>query len=196
MAKRPTNTIRTTSRSPMARDAITLERATAFCPNEGVAASIARRFALEPVDYAAVREIHEEAIGRMANAFGDTLGERATAMHFQRLVGALVTSAFNAGRFYSEKVTEARTLTAKLANDARDEDREGVWGFDSKAQRARHFAAQMGLQAYAQLAAAEGAVDAYGAIIGETWKPYVAPADNAQPLDQQAAAAELEAFGA
>jgi hypothetical protein len=46
-----------------------------------------------------------------------------------------------------------------------------------------------------QLAAAEGAVDAYGAIIGETWKPYVAPADNAQPLDQQAAAAELEAFG-
>jgi hypothetical protein len=193
MAKRPTNTTR---RSPMARDAITLERATAFCPNEAVAASIARRFALEPVDYAAVREIHEEAIGRMAHAFGETLGERATAMHFQRLVGALVTSAFNAGRFYSEKVSEARTLTAKLANDARDEDREGVWGFESKAQRARHFAAQMGLQAYAQLAAAEGAVDAYGAITGETWKPYVAPADNAQPLDQQAAAVELEAFGA
>ena len=173
MAKRPTNTTR---RSPMARDAITLERATAFCPNEAVAAGIARRFALEPVDYAAVREIHEEAIGRMANAFAETLGERATAMHFQRLVGALVTSAFNAGRFYSEKVSEARTLTAKLANDARDEDREGVWGFESKAQRARHFAAQMGLQAYSQLAAAEGAVDAYGAITGETWKPYVAPA--------------------
>jgi hypothetical protein len=54
----------------------------------------------------------------------------------------------------------------------------------------------MGLQAYAQLAAAEGAVDAYGSITGETWKPYVAPADNAQPLDRQAAAAELEAFGA
>jgi hypothetical protein len=36
----------------------------------------------------------------------------------------------------------------------------------------------------------------YGAITGETWRPYVAPADNAQPFDQQAAAAELEAFGA
>ena len=52
----------------------------------------------------------------------------------------------------------------------------------------------MDLQAYAQLAAAEGAVDAYGAIAGETWKPYVAPADNAQPLDQQTAA-EVDAFG-
>jgi hypothetical protein len=64
----------------MARDAFTLRRATTACPNSAIAASIARRFALQPVDYAAVREIHEEAIGRMANAFGDTLGERATAI--------------------------------------------------------------------------------------------------------------------
>ena len=106
-----------------------------------------------------------------------------------------MASAFNAERFHSEKVSEARTLTAKLANDAHDEDREGVWGFDSKAQWARHCAAQMGLQAYAQLAAAEGGVDAYGAIIGETWRPYVAPPE-AQLLDQQAAAAEPEAFSA
>jgi hypothetical protein len=110
----------------LARDAITLGRATTICPNSAIAASIARRFAVEQVDYAAAREIHEEAIGRMANVFGDTLGERATAMHFQRLVGALVASALNAGRFYSEEVSEARTLTAKLANGARDEDREGV----------------------------------------------------------------------
>jgi hypothetical protein len=53
----------------------------------------------------------------------------------------------------------------------------------------------MGLQAYAQLAAAERAVAAYGAITGETWRPYVVPPE-AQPLNQQAAAAELEAFGA
>ena len=63
----------------MARDAITLERATAFCPNEAVAAGIARRFALEPVDYAAMREAQDEAIGHMVNAFGETLGERVTA---------------------------------------------------------------------------------------------------------------------
>jgi hypothetical protein len=195
MAKRPTNTTRLASRSQAARDPITLERATALCPNSAIAANIARHFALEPVDYAAVREAHEEAIGRMANAFGETLGEKATAMHFQRLVGALVTSAFNAARFYGDKVTEARDLTAKLQNDDRDEDREGVWGSESKAQRARRFAGEMGLQAYAQLAAAEGAVDAYGTITGETWKPYVGPADNTQSVDRQAAAAELEAFG-
>ena len=97
------------------------------------------------MDYVAVREAHEEAIGTMANAFGERLGEKAKAMHFQRLVGALVTLAWNAGRFYSDKVTEARALTAKLQNDDRDEDSEGV-GFQSKAQRAHRFAAEMGLR--------------------------------------------------
>jgi len=193
MANRPTNT-RSASRKPANRDAITFERATAVCPNERIAANLARNFGLDPVDYHAVREAHEEALGRMANAFGKTLGEKATAMHFQRIVGALVSSAFAAGGFYGDKVTEARDLTAKLQNEDRDEDREGVYGFESKAQRARHFAAQMGLQAFAQLAAAEGAVDAYAAITGETWKPYVAPADNSQAVDRKAAAAELAAF--
>jgi hypothetical protein len=178
----------------LARDVITLGRVTAVCANEAVAASIACHFALEPVDYAALHEAHDEPIGHKAYAFGETLGERAAAMHFQRLVERAGDSAFNAGRFYSEKVSEARTLTAKLANGARDEGSEGVWGFDSKAQHARHFAAQMGLQAYARLASAEGAVDAYGAIIGEIWRPYLAPPE-AQPLDKQAATAELEAFG-
>jgi hypothetical protein len=48
----------------------------------------------------------------------------------------------------------------------------------------------MGLQAYTQLAAAEGAVHAYAVITGETWKPYVG-----QTLSRQAAVAELDAFG-
>ena len=82
----------------------------------------------------------------MANAFGETLGEKARAMHFQRLVGALVTSIWNEGRFYSDKVTEARALTAKLRNDDRDEDPEGVWGFESKAPRPAVFVAEMGLR--------------------------------------------------
>jgi hypothetical protein len=116
-----------------------------------------------------------------------------TAVCFQSLiVGALVSSACAAGGFYGDKVTEARDLTAK--NEDRGAGREGVYGFESKAQRARTFAAQMGLQAYAQLAAAEGAVDAYTAITGESWKAYQAPADNTQALDRQAAAAELSAF--
>jgi hypothetical protein len=60
-------------------------------------------------------------------------------------------------------------------NDDRDEDRDGVASFDSKAERARLFAAEMGLQAYALMAAAEGAVHAYNAITGEDWKPYEPP---------------------
>jgi hypothetical protein len=58
-------------------------------------------------------------------------------MHFQRIVGTYVAFAPGAGRFYSEKLTEARTLTAKLTNEARDEDRDAPAGFETKAQRAR-----------------------------------------------------------
>jgi ribosomal protein L17 len=194
MAKRPTDSTRS-SRTQTARQPITLELATSVCPNEQIAANIARHFALEPVDYHAVREAHEEAVGNMAKAFDTTLNDKATAMHFQRVVGSLVGSAFGAGGFYGQKVSEARDLTAKSANEDRDEDRDGVYGFDSKAQRAREFAAKMGLQAFAQLAAAEGAVHAYAAITGEEWKPYVAPADNTQSVNRQSATAELGAFG-
>ena len=165
----------------------------AGCPTEAIAASIARHYGLGPVDCVAVREAHEEAIGIMANAFGETLGEKARAMHFQRLVGALVTSIWNKGRFYSDKVTEARALTAKLRNDDRDEDPEGVWGFESKAPRARRFRRRDGLAACAQLAAAEGAIHAYAAATGETWKPYVGP-DNNQTLSP-ARSPNLDAFG-
>ena len=52
----------------------------------------------------------------------------------------------------------------------------------------------MGLQAYARLSIADCAVDLYEAITGETWKPYIAPADSRQAVDRQAAAAELAAF--
>jgi hypothetical protein len=75
----------------LARDAITLGRVTAVCPNRAIAASIARRFALQQVDYAAVPEAHDEAIGRMANAFGETLSERATAIISSARPSALVT---------------------------------------------------------------------------------------------------------
>ena len=92
-------------------------------------------------------------------------------------------------------MSEARTLTAKLANDARDEDRKGGLGLREQGAARAPFRRPDGLAGLCQLAAAEGAVDAYGAITGETWKPYVAPPET-QPFDQQAAAAELEAFGA
>ena len=90
---------------------------------------------------------------------------------------------------------EARMLTSKLANDARDEDRDAPAGFDSRAQRARQFAADLTMQAYALLAAAEGAISAYLTITGEDWKPYNAPAED-EGVARKSAAAELSAFDA
>jgi hypothetical protein len=91
--------------------------------------------------------------------------------------------------------TQARDLTSKLANDDRDEDREGVYGFDSRAARARQFAAEAGLTAYALMAAAEGAVDAYTHITGDKWKPYEPPVAGPATVGRQAAEAEIAAFG-
>jgi hypothetical protein len=116
-------------------------------------------------------------------------------MHLQRVVGAFVSSACGAGQFYGQKISQARDLTARLANDDRDEDRDGPSGFESRAARARLFAAETGLQSYAILAAAEGAVDAYVDATGETWKPYEAPRLNTQSVSRQSAAAEIAAFG-
>ena len=87
-------------------------------------------------------------------------------------------------------------LTSKLLNDDRDEDRDGPLGFESKAERARLFAAEMALQSFALLAAAEGAVAAYADITGETWKPYEAPTAPAAAVSRQSAAAEMAAFQA
>jgi hypothetical protein len=177
------------------RRALTLELARSLCPDPKIADSIALTFGFETVDYDGIREAHEEALDSMNASLASSLNEKALAMHFQRVVGSLVGSAVGAGQFYSQKVSEARDLTSKLANDHRDEDRDGPTGFESKAGRARIFAAEMALQAYAQLGAAEGAVKAYLAITGEEWKPFVAPIDNSQTVDRKSAAAELGAFG-
>ena len=177
------------------RRTVTLELAMDICPNEQIAEKVASHFGLAPVDYETIRQAHEDLIVKSAAVFDGALNERATALHFQRIVGAHVGSAYGAGQFYTQKVSDARDQTSKLANDHRDEDREGPAGFDSKAQRARDFAAEMALQAFALLAAAEGMVDGYKQVTGEEWKPYVAPADNNKKVDRQSADAELSAFG-
>ena len=143
------------------------------------------------MDYDGIREATEEQIGLSAQALQPTVNNTAMRIHLQRVVGAFVGSAHGDATFYGSKVTQARDLTAKLAN----EDRDGVYGFDTKAARAHAFAAQSGLTAYALLAAAEGAVHAYAAITGEEWKPYEGPSVPAGNVSRQAAAAELDALG-
>ena len=69
-----------------------------------------------------------------------------------------------------------------------------MYGFETKAARARRFAAEAGLTAYTLKAAAEGAVHAYAEITGEDWQPYERP-HSTGTVSRQSTAAELEALG-
>ena len=185
----------TPARKPQVRQAITLELVQAHAPHAALAGNLSRTFGIDPVDYAAVREGTEENVVRSANVLRDDLNDKAMEIHLQRIVGAFVSSAYGAATFYQSKVTAARDLTMASQNDDRDEDRTGVAGFESKAERARQFAAEMGLQAYALMAAAEGAVHAYAHITGETWKPYEAPVAASSSTSRKSATEQMAAFG-
>jgi hypothetical protein len=184
-----------TRKSPV-RQATTFELVQAHAPHAGLAENLSRTFGINPVDYAAILEATEENIVLSAKALQPTLNEKAMEIHLQRVVGSFVSSAYGAAMFYGTKVTQAKDLTMKSQNDDRDEDRGGVSGYESKAERARQFAAEMALQAYALMAAAEGAVSAYAHITGEDWKPYEAPAAPASSTSRQSAEAQMAAFGA
>ncbi len=192
---RKTAQVPATRKSPV-RQAITFELVQAHAPHAGLAENLSRTFGIDPVDYAAILEATEENIGLSAKALQPTLNDKAMEIHLQRVVGSFVSSAYGAATFYGTKVTQAKDLTMKSQNDDRDGDRGGVSGFESKAERARQFAAEMGLQAYALMAAAEGAVSAYAHITGEDWKPYEAPAAPANSTIRQSAEAQMAAFGA
>ena len=147
------------------------------------------------MDYHAIREVTEEQVARSAKVLADNLSDKAIEMHLQRIVDAFVRSAHGAGTFYESKAKIARDLNSKVMNQDRDEDRMGVDSTANRAERAREFAAQMALQAYALLAAAEGAVDAYAQVTGNDWKPYEGQARLAMAVDRQAAAAQMAALG-
>ena len=195
MAKTTTKTTTKTPRTLPVRRAATLELAAALCPTAGQAERIAQSFGLELIASADVREQTQRNVAEGAKVLQNELNEKAMQIHLQRIVGAYVGSACGAGQFYSKAVSDARQTTAKLSNDARDEDLDGPAGFDSRAQRKREFAAVMGLQAHALLAAAEGAVAAYADVTGEAWKPYERQAELGVPaVTRQAAAAQMAAF--
>ncbi len=147
-----------------ARPALTFEMARQLCPHDGLANNVAERFGPTLPEYDEIRIAQVTTLEQMAQAFQGSLNERATEMHFQRIVGAIVGSAIGAGNFYSERVKQAREATIRAA-DIDNED--APYGLESKAQRARDFAADMAMQAYALLAAAHGAVEAYKSLTGQ-----------------------------
>lgn len=196
MAKKSAPAPRPTARVVPLRKGTTLEMVRLACPDATQAALIAESFGSPVIDSDGIRELHERMIVETADALGEGLGERAMQIHLQRIVGSYVGSAHGAGQFYSRAVTEARDLTAKAANDLRDEDLDGPVGFESAAQRKREFAADMGIQAHALRMAAEGAVAAYEHVVGERWKPFERPVENpGHTLDRKAAEMQMAALG-
>ena len=183
-----------TPRTRSERQTITFELVARLAPHQGLADNLVRTFGLEPVDYNGIRDATKGHVARTAEAFGTALNEKALQIHLQRIAGAFVGSAFGAAQFYSTKKSAAMELTSKLLNDDRDEDRDGPAGFESKAERARLFAAEIALQSFALMAAAEGAISAYAEITGEDWKPYEAPASPAASVSRKSAAVEMAAF--
>jgi hypothetical protein len=180
------------------RTVVTMDTAARLCPNEAVAAKIVRMYALDEADYHAIREATEEHLAVSAKVLADNLGERfekPLEMHMQRIVDGFVRSAHGAGKFYDDKAKLARDATSAIANEDRDEDRQGIDGTENKAQRACRFAAEVGLQAYALLAAAHGAVDAYAHVCGRDWKPYEGSSGGSgQSLGRRALALQASAF--
>ena len=183
------------ARATQTQQPITLELVALLTPSPAQADKLSAAFGLEPVDFDSVREATEDQFTQSATALAPTVNETALRIHLQRIVGAFVGSAHGAATFYSNKVTVARELTMKLANEDRDEDRDGASGFDSRAARAREFAAQSGLTAFALYAAASGAVHAFKELTGEEWKPYVAPTAPSRSVSAQATAAQMDALG-
>ncbi|WP_428413281.1 hypothetical protein [Pararhizobium sp.] len=189
----PLNRSTQKNRPAKSQRATTLEMVRHACPDTAQALRISESFGLTLIDSDGIRDLHRGQLIESADALKDGLAEKAMQIHMQRIVGSFVGSAYGAGQFYSRAVTEARDLTTKLSNDTRDEDLEV--GFDSRAQRKREFAADMGLQAHVLRMAAEGAVSAYEDITGETWKPYERTVEQpANSVDRQAATAQMSAF--
>ena len=175
------------------RQAITLELVHALAPSEAKAVHMSTTFGLEPVAHASIRENIEEHVVRIANELRDNLNDKAMSIFLQRVVGSFVSGAHGAAIFYGSKKSDAMALHSRLFTDARDEDRDGASGFESRAARAAAFAAEMGLQASALYAAAEGAVAAFAHITGDEWKPY----ESAQPtatVEQKSTVAMMAAL--
>jgi hypothetical protein len=174
----------------------TLESARLLAPNAAQAANIARTFGHDLPDFESIRDTLAAQLTAQAATLTDAgLNDTALKIHLERVVAAYVGSANGAAAFYSAKVSDARRLTTQEGAD-RDEDLDGrsYSGLETKAQRARAFAAVAAMQAHAVLALAEGACQAFRDTMGTDWTPYV-PSDGPKSTPRRAAAAELDAFG-
>jgi hypothetical protein len=193
MSSETRKTGKSASKQPV-RQSVTLELVAAHTPSEAKAETMSQTFGLEPVDCAGIRENVAELIVRISNELTDNLNQKAMAIFLQRVVGSFVSGAYGAAQFYGSKKSDAMALHSKLLNDHRDEDRDDVAGFGSRAARAASFAAETGLQAVALFAAAQGAVHAYAHVTGDDWKPYESAASTTSTIEDRSTAAMMAAL--
>lgn len=181
------------------RQPITIELVRRMAPDTAMAERIGTTFGLMVPDCEALADATHEHLVALAGTVGEAMGEKGLQIWADRIVGGFVGAAHGAARFYGQKAEAAREMTVRLRADHRDEDRDeyegrSYSGFETKAQFARRFAAEMAMQAHAALAAAEGALTAYRHVIGAEWVAYNAEVQNARPLTEQAADYEMAAF--
>ena len=141
MAKTPKTPARSPTTASNQRKPITIEMVRLLAPTEAIYANIARTFALDPVPFDDIRAATEAAIIAATGPLEALVNEKALDIHLQRITGSFVSSACGAANFYSSRITDAKDATMRLANDTRDEDADGPSGWESRAQRARQFAA-------------------------------------------------------
>ena len=162
---------------------VTFETAARLCPNEAVAAKIAHAFSTDaPVDYDAIRRATRDGLMSGAEVLAHHLtGPSAMVLeqHMQQAVAGFVRSAHDAGGSYASNVAGLNASRAE--------------GENAMAYHARH-AAEAGLHAYALLAAAHGAVDAYAHVCGRDWKPYEDSAGSGQGIGRRAPTLQASAF--
>jgi hypothetical protein len=173
---------------------ITVEAAARLAPTPGQVAKMASVFALNYPHAPSIREATEAAIIAAARALQECMSERGLHIHLQRVVDGFVRAAFSAAQHYDTKADEARNLSSAITNEYRDEDRMGVDGQDNRAGRARFYAGQAGINAYAALIAAEGAVSAYAHLTGDEWRPYARQVAAERSVARRAATEELDCF--
>ena len=181
------------------KQAITIELVRRMAPDTAMAEKIGATFGLDVPDCETLADATQEHLVALAETVGEAMGEKGLKIWADRIVGGFVGAAHGAARFYEDKAEAAREMSNRLRENHRDEDRDeyegrSYSGFETKAQFARRFAAEMAMQSYAALSAAEGAVTAYRHVIGAEWVAYNGEPKDARPLDERAAAAELDAF--
>ncbi|GBQ34119.1 hypothetical protein HLH34_18885 [Gluconacetobacter azotocaptans] len=173
---------------------ITVEAAARLAPTIGQVAKMVEFFALKDLHAPTIREATVNAITSAARALQECMNALGLKIYLHRVVDGYVRAAYGAAQHYDQKANEARDLSSPFANQHRDEDRMGIDGQENEAGKARATAAQAGVNAFAALVAAQGAVTAYVFMTGDEWRPYSRSVAPGRSVARRAAAEELSCF--